>query len=79
MMNLLRKIKKVENLYNLLVLLDWLVGTTAVLFIGMLLENPCLRNWLATLTGVVISLILSFITVRVYVKMLKSIMQEAHK
>lgn len=60
---------KIENIYNLLVQIDYLIGLCVAATLG-----AC--NWSLFVILLVVSLILGCITVHVYTKMMKSIINK---
>ena len=63
------KSTKIENLYNVLVQIDYLAGLCVAAMLGA-------GNWFLFVILLVVSLILGCITVRIYVKMMTAIAKD---
>ena len=72
-MTKLKTLLTIENKYNLLVQIDYLAGLLAATVLGLYLVGAV--SWFIFVFLLVVSLGLGIITVRVYTKMMKSIMR----
>ncbi len=70
----LAKLKEIENIYNLMVQIDFLAGLCVATVLGLCLGK--IVGWYMFVILLVVSLILGIITVKVYVKMIKGMIKE---